>query len=271
MPIPSNIIYCKTILKMNPPPLKVTQLSVNYDQTPVLWDISLEVPAGKLVGIIGPNGAGKSTFIKTILGLVTPLSGKIELFGHPLKDVRLKVGYVPQRESVDWDFPITVRDLVLMGRYGKLGLFKRPKKSDLEAAHHYLEMVDMLSFAERQISQLSQGQQQRVFLARALLQEADIYFMDEPFAGVDLATETLLMKVLKDLQKTGKTVFVVHHDLNTVESYFDWAILLNMRLIACGKVQEVFNADTLNTTYGKSFALFDEALKLSSQKNTGYP
>lgn len=254
---------------MNTPALKVHQLTVNYDKTPVLWDISLEVPSGKLVGVIGPNGAGKSTFIKTALGLVQPISGKIEFFGQLLKEVRQRVAYVPQRESVDWDFPITVRDLVLMGRYGRLGVFKWPRQADYAAADHYLEVVGMAQYKERQISQLSGGQQQRVFIARALLQEADVYFMDEPFAGVDLATEKVLMNVLRKLKDEGKTVFVVHHDLNNVEDYFDWVVMLNMRLIACGSVQQVFNPDTLNETYGKSYSLFDEALKLSQDKTKG--
>lgn len=251
------------------PVLEVRQLSVNYDKTPVLWDISLEIPAGKLVGIIGPNGAGKSTFIKTVLGLIKPISGNVEFFGLPLKDIRGKVAYVPQRESVDWDFPVTVSDLVLMGCYGRLGLFHRPKQSDASAVMHYLKMVGMDAYADRQISQLSGGQQQRVFIARALLQEADLYFMDEPFTGIDLATETVIMDVLRHLREEGKTVFVVHHDLNTVETYFDWLIMLNMRLVACGNVVQVFNADTLHSTFGKSYALFDEALRLSHHKTSG--
>lgn len=251
------------------PALQVSQMSVNYDQAPALWDISLEVPTGKLVGIIGPNGAGKSTFIKAVLGLVQPISGKVEFFRQPLADVRLRVAYVPQRESVDWDFPITVRDLVLMGRYGRLGLCQWPRQADWAAVDHYLETVGMTQYADRQISQLSGGQQQRAFIARALVQEADIYFMDEPFAGIDLASETVIMNILRQLRAKGKTVFVVHHDLNTVEEYFDWAILLNMRLVACGSVTQVFNADTLNATYGKSYALFDEALKLSQQRSSG--
>jgi manganese/zinc/iron transport system ATP- binding protein len=249
--------------------LQAYQLTVNYDKTPVLWDISLEIPAGVIVGVIGPNGAGKTTFIKTSLGLVQPISGKVEFFGQTIKEVRRRIAYVPQRNSVDWDFPVTVKDLVLMGRYGSLGLFRWPRKADLAATHHALEIVGMESYANRQISQLSGGQQQRVFIARALVQEADVYFMDEPFAGVDMATEAALINVLRHLKEKGKTVFVVHHDLNTVESYFDWIIMLNMRLIACGKVTEVFNADTLNSTYGKSYALFDEALKLSQQKTKG--
>ena len=219
---------------------EVQQLTVNYDKTPVLWDIALRIPAGLFVGIIGPNGAGKSTLIKAALGLVKPISGSVQFFGKPLKQVRQRVAYVPQRESVDWDFPVTVRELVLMGRYGRLGLFHRPREADWAAVDYYLDRVGMASYANRQIKQLSGGQQQRVFLARALLQEADIYFMDEPFTGVDLATETIIVQLLQQLRTQGKTVFIVHHDLNTVEHYFDWTILLNMRLIAYGPTAQVF-------------------------------
>lgn len=251
------------------PALEVNQLMVNYGHTRVLWDISLSIPPGMLIGIIGPNGAGKSTFIKAALGLIKPLSGKFDFFGSPLKKVRQKISYVPQRESVDWDFPITVRELALMGRYGRLGLFRNPSKADYALVDDYLERVGMLEYAERQISQLSGGQQQRVFLARALIQEADIYFLDEPFSGVDHATEGVLIQMLKQLRSDGKTVFVVHHDLNTVEKYFDWLILLNMRLIACGKTSEVFTPEHLNATYGKNYSLFDEAFKLSRQRKLG--
>lgn len=249
--------------------IEAHQLTVNYDKTPVLWDISFAVPQGNLVGIVGPNGAGKSTLIKASLGLIKPISGKIEFFGLPLRDVRKRIAYVPQRQSVDWDFPITVLDLVLMGRYGQLGLLHWPRRADWAAAHRYLAMVGMEPYANRQISQLSGGQQQRVFIARALLQEADLYFMDEPFAGIDLATEKIIMNILGRLKSEGKTVFVVHHDLNNVENYFDWAVLLNMRLIASGPVHEVFNAENLLATYGKSYSLFDEALKLSQHKTKG--
>jgi manganese/zinc/iron transport system ATP- binding protein len=254
----------------SPIALQVDHLTVNYDKTPVLWDLSLEVPAGKLVAILGPNGAGKSTFIKAALGLLSLISGQVTFFQSSLKQVRLRVAYVPQRESVDWDFPVTVRDLVLMGLYGRLGLFHAPKKADIEKANHYLQQVGMLEFADRQISQLSGGQQQRVFIARALLQEADLYFMDEPFAGVDMATENALMEILKKLQREGKTIFVVHHDLNSVEAHFDWVILLNLRLIAAGNTADVFTASNLHTAYGKSYALFDEALKLSQKKSSGF-
>lgn len=249
--------------------LQINQISVNYGKTPALWDVSAAIPQGVLVGIIGPNGAGKSTLIKTVLGLVKPLSGKVEFFGKPLKEVRQKIAYVPQRESVDWDFPVTVLDLVLMGRYGKLGLLRRPRDADRSAALQYLEIVGMSAYVNRQISQLSGGQQQRVFLARALLQEADIYFMDEPFTGVDLATETILVQLLQQLRAKGKTVFVVHHDLNTVDQYFDWVMMMNVRIIAYGPSKDTFTPENLNATYGKSYALFDEALKLSQQKNAG--
>ena len=250
--------------------LQIFHLSVNYEKTPILWDINLEIPSGNIVGIIGPNGAGKSTLLKTILGLVQPISGKVEFFGSSLKEMRKRIAYVPQRESVDWDFPITVKELVLMGRYGLLGTFQRPKKSDYEDAENYLDLVGMRGFENRQISQLSGGQQQRVFIARALLQEADIYFMDEPFSGIDMGSESMIINLLKKLKDQGKTIFVVHHDLNTIEAYFDWLIMLNLRLIACGTVLEVYNPLTLHTTYGKNFALFDEALKLSQNKNSGF-
>lgn len=249
--------------------LSIQQLSVNYDKTPVLWDISLEVPPGKIAGIIGPNGAGKSTLIKAALGIIKPISGCVEFFGKPLEEVRERVAYVPQRESVDWDFPITVIELVMMGRYGKLGMFRWPSKADKSAAEHYLELVGMLPYASRQISQLSGGQQQRVFLARALLQEADIYFLDEPFAGIDHGTEKALMKILRSLVDQGKTLLVVHHDLNTVESYYNWMVLLNMRIVAAGPIEEVYNYDTVSATYGKSYSILDEALKLRQHKTTG--
>lgn len=251
------------------PSLWAEHLTVNYDKNPVLWDINLEIPSQKLIAIIGPNGAGKSTFIKTALGLITPLSGRILFFGSRLNSIRQRIAYVPQRESVDWDFPITVRDLVLMGRYGQLGIFRRPRAADYSAVERHLEIVGMSEYADRQISQLSGGQQQRVFLARALLQEADIYFMDEPFAGIDLITEQMLIELLKDLREAGKTIFVVHHDLGTVENNFDWVIMLNMRLVASGPTPEVFTTENLQSTYGKSPILLDEAIRLSKHRVSG--
>lgn len=251
------------------PALQTRHLTVNYHNTPVLWDIDVAVPAGKLCAIIGPNGAGKSTFIKTALGLVKPINGKVEFFGKSLKQMRRFIAYVPQRESVDWDFPITVLDLVLMGRYGRMGLFRRPREADRQAAREQLARVGMERYADRQISQLSGGQQQRVFIARALMQEADIYFMDEPFAGVDHTTERVLVDVLKELEREGKTLFVVHHDLNTVENYYDWVLFLNMRMVASGPTDSTFTPENLAATYGKSHAILDEAVKISQTKTSG--
>ena len=253
----------------NTPALKIEQLSVNYDKTPVLWDVHCQVPEGKLVGVIGPNGAGKSTLLKTLLGMTRPLSGRIEFFGQPYKKVRHRIAYVPQRSSVDWDFPITAFEVVLMGRYGKLGFFKWPRLADKEAAFHALEMVGMLPFAHRQISQLSGGQQQLLFIARALLQDADFYLMDEPFAGVDMATEKAIIGLMDKLKVQGKTLLVVHHDLSTVDSYFDWVIMLNTCLIASGPAAEVFNPDSIMRTYGRTSALLDEAAKLTQNKTSG--
>ncbi|HSX11866.1 MAG TPA: ABC transporter ATP-binding protein [Rhabdochlamydiaceae bacterium] len=243
------------------PALKVEYLSVNYDKTPILWEVSFEIPAGKLVGIIGPNGAGKSTLLKAVLGMVHSLSGTVEFFGKPLKKMKSKLAYVPQRTEVDWDFPITVLEVVLMGRYHKLGLFKWASKQDKEAALKALEMVGMESFASRQISELSGGQQQRVFIARALVQEAELYFMDEPFAGVDMATEKAIIVLLNELKAQGKTLFIVHHDLNTVEHYFDYIVLLNTCLIAYGPTHQEFHEENIRRTYGKSSLLLEEAKK----------
>ncbi len=254
---------------MNGSAVKVEKLTVNYDKTPVLWEIDFDIPPKLLVGIIGPNGAGKSTLLKSILGMMKPLSGSISLFGKPYKEVRKKVAYVPQRTSVDWNFPINVLDVVLMGRYGKLGILKWPKKEDLKAAEGALERVGMLPFAHRQISELSGGQQQRVFLARALLQEADLYLMDEPFAGIDMATEKALVELLISLRAEGKTMLIVHHDLTTVKSYFDWLILLNSCLIGCGPVAQVFNEGNLKKAYGNSAYLLTAAKQLTESKETG--
>ncbi|CCU59588.1 manganese ABC transporter ATP-binding protein MntB [Bacillus subtilis subsp. subtilis] len=231
-------------------PVELDNVTVAYHKKPVLQDISLQVPEGKLIGIIGPNGAGKSTLIKTILGLVPRASGDISIYGKDYKDQRTRIGYVPQRGSVDWDFPTSALDVVLMGRYGRIGLLKRPKKADVEMAKATLAKVGMLDYAKRQISQLSGGQQQRVFLARALCQNADIYFMDEPFAGVDAATERAIMTLLAELKEKGKTVLVVHHDLQTAEDYFDWILLLHLRKIAFGPAENVFTIENLQKTYG---------------------
>ncbi|MCB7154186.1 manganese ABC transporter ATP-binding protein MntB [Bacillus stercoris] len=247
-------------------PVELDNVTVSYHKRPVLQDISLQVPEGKLIGIIGPNGAGKSTLIKTILGLVPRASGDISIYGKDYKDQRTRIGYVPQRGSVDWDFPTSALDVVLMGRYGKIGLLKRPKKADVEMAKAALAKVGMLDYANRQISQLSGGQQQRVFLARALCQNADIYFMDEPFAGVDAATERAIMTLLAELKEKGKTVLVVHHDLQTAEDYFDWILLLHLRKIAFGPAENVFTIENLQKTYGGRLAFLKDKVIAEGHK-----
>ncbi|PIS02424.1 MAG: manganese ABC transporter ATP-binding protein [Chlamydiae bacterium CG10_big_fil_rev_8_21_14_0_10_42_34] len=236
-------------------------LNINFGNTSILWDLSFEIPKGSLVGIIGPNGAGKSTLLKAALGLVKPFSGKISLYGN--------VAYVPQRESVDWDFPITAKEVVLMGRYGRLGLFGRLRKADRLAAAAALEQVGMSAYADRQISQLSGGQQQRLFIARALVQDADLFLLDEPFVGVDLATEKAIVQLLQKLKEQGKTILIVHHDLPSVEEYFDWVLLLNTRLLGCAPVKEVFTRENLARAFGKSQLLFDEAVDLSAKSTSG--
>ncbi|MAH81472.1 MAG: hypothetical protein CMP39_07375 [Rickettsiales bacterium] len=244
--------------------IEVKDLTVAYNEKPVLWDIDVNIPEGILLSIVGPNGAGKTTFIKSILGLVKPAAGKVEIQGHPIKKQLRNVAYVPQRNTVDWDFPANVLDVVLMGRYGQLGWFKQVRKQDKQLAIEALEKVGMVDYLDRQINQLSGGQQQRVFLARALVQDANIYVMDEPFVGVDAATEAAIVMLLKDLRSKGKTVIVVHHDLQTVKDYFDWVFLLNIRAIACGPIKSVFTYENLKLTYGgRTFQLGkDVALNL---------
>lgn len=236
-------------------PLEVRDLTVAYREKPVLWDVDLEVPSGQLCAIVGPNGAGKSTLIKAVLGLVPKASGQVKFFGQRLAEARARIGYVPQRGSVDWDFPTSVLDVVMMGLYGKLGWFKRPGTHERDAALRCLEQVSMSEFAGRQISQLSGGQQQRVFLARALAQDSDLYFMDEPFAGVDAVTEDAILKVLHELKEHGKTVVVVHHDLETVRDYFDHLTLLNVQVIASGPMSEIFTPENLKSAYGDRMIL----------------
>jgi manganese/zinc/iron transport system ATP- binding protein len=247
-------------------PLEVHDLTAGYHKKPVLWGIDLQVPKGKLVGIVGPNGAGKSTLIKAAMGLVPPSSGWVKIFGKPYNENRRRVGYVPQRDSVDWDFPVTVMDVVMMGRYGHVGWFKRPKKADKEIARDCLDKVKMLPFANRQISNLSGGQQQRVFLARALAQESDVYFMDEPFAGVDAATESAIITLLHELREKGKTLLVVHHDLPTARNYFDQLLLLNMRVVAYGNTEDVFTYELLQKTYGGRLTILSEVADAIRQR-----
>lgn len=234
--------------------VEVEDLTVAYDAKPVLWDIDLKIPKGKLMAVVGPNGAGKTTLIKAMLGLLKPVTGAVRFMdgSRDVHTLKKRIGYVPQSGSVDWDFPATVQDVVLMGCYGKLGWIRRPGKADVDLVMQMLGKVGMEEYASRQISQLSGGQQQRVFLARALAQEAEVYFMDEPFKGVDAQTERAIVALLKELKEQGKTVVVVHHDLQTVPDYFDWVTLINLRVIASGPVDEVFHEENLKKTYRSS-------------------
>lgn len=230
--------------------LEVHNLTVSYDQSPVLWDVDFIIPQGKITGVIGPNGSGKTTLIKTIMGILKPDSGFVRVLDQKLDQVRKKVAYVPQKESVDWDFPATVKDVVKMGRYKPLRFWKRLTATDHQIVNDAIEQVGLTAFKDRQIAQLSGGQQQRVFLARALAQKADIYFMDEPFVGVDAATENAILNILQSMIVQGKTVVIVHHDLHTVAKYFDYIILLNTRMVACGPKNEVLTKENLENAYG---------------------
>lgn len=249
----------QTVISPKSLPLTIRDLTVAYHRKPVIWDIDLTIPEGKLVSIVGPNGAGKTTLIKACLDLIPRSSGEVSIYGQPYKQARQRVGYVPQRESVDWDFPVSALDVVAMGTYGQLGWFRRVSKRSKALSMQALERVGLADYAHRQISQLSGGQQQRTFLARALVQDADIYFMDEPFAAVDAATERAIVEMLKEIQERGKTVLVVHHDLATVPQYFDWTVLLNMRVVAAGPTDEVFNQQNLRRTYGGKLTLLTQA------------
>ena len=237
------------------PAVRVHDLTVAYREKPVLWDIDLVIPNGVLMGVVGPNGAGKTTLVKAMLGLVTPVSGRVLIHGQPYQANKRSVAYVPQRGSVDWDFPTTAFDVVLMGTYGRLGWFRRPGEREREAARDALAKVGMADLARRQIRELSGGQQQRVFLARALVQEAPVTFMDEPFQGVDAVTEAAIIDILRELRANGRTVLVVHHDLSTVADYFDWVTLLNVRKVAAGPTAEVFTPENLRAAYGERLAL----------------
>ncbi len=237
------------------PALELHDLTVAYHKKPVIYGVDVAIAPGNLVGILGPNGAGKSTLIKAVMGVLPVSSGWVKIFGESFRKNCHRVGYMPQRESVDWDFPVSVMDVVLMGRYGRLRLAQRPTAKDREIASECLEKVNMLPFANRQIGNLSGGQQQRVFLARALAQESDLYLMDEPFTGVDAATEAAIITLLRDLKAKGKTILVVHHDLASARAYFDQLLLLNMRLVAYGPAAEVFTMETLQQTYGGRLTL----------------
>lgn len=241
------------------PPFETSGLSVDYGNGPVLRNVDFAAPAGALVAIVGPNGAGKSTLIKAALGLQRATAGEARFWGQPLRTMRKRIGYVPQRGSVDWEFPVSVTDVVAMGRYGMLGWLRPVTSAHRRAAIDYLDQVGMADFADRQISRLSGGQQQRVFVARALAQEADLYFLDEPFAGVDAATEKTLIDVLRRLRDQGKTAIIVHHDLATVADYFDHVLLLNGEVIASGPVGSTMTTDNLQRAYGGRLAFLESA------------
>jgi manganese/zinc/iron transport system ATP- binding protein len=239
-------------------PLSVSDLTVAWHRKPVIWDVRFDIPRGSLVGIVGPNGAGKSTLLKAIMDLVPHVSGRVQVFGKSYRENRDRVGYVPQRESVDWDFPVSALDVVAMGLYRKIGWFRPVSRSHRQTAMDALQKVGIAELANRQISQLSGGQQQRTFLARALVQDADLYLMDEPFAAVDASTEQAIVGILREMKSRGRTSIVIHHDLQTVPEYFDYVILINMRVVVHGPVQEVFTSENLQKTYGGRLTLLDQ-------------
>lgn len=241
-------------------------LHVHRGKTPILWDLSLQIPRGKIVGILGPNGAGKSTLLQAALGLTPIFSGVIEL-GDPLSSG--KVAYVPQRDQLDWDFPMTAEEMVLMGRYGKLRWMQKARQADWDACAKALDLVQMTPFAKRQIGQLSKGQQQRLFFARAWVQYPEIYIFDEILAGVDMATEKVILSLLEEEKKRGKTIFLVHHDLSTVQAYFDWVVLLHQRLVASGPTEETFTVENIEHTFGKGHSLFTEAAQMAAKNRSG--
>jgi manganese/zinc/iron transport system ATP- binding protein len=243
---------------------EISQLTVNYEQASALWDVSVQLPANQLIAICGPNGAGKSTFLKALLGLVPISSGAISF------EKNLAIGYMPQRQNIDWDFPITVLELVLMGSYGRVGLFSRISKDEKKKAFSALEKVGLNELAHRQISELSGGQQGRAFLARALMQEADIYFLDEPFAGIDVVSTQVIASILQELKDQGKTVVVVHHDLKFIQQLFDWGVLLNRRLVDAGPICQVLCEKNIQLAFGKENLLFDEATALSKKTIEGF-
>lgn len=255
------------INQIDNPIVEVHSLTVTYNKKPALWDVDFSLPEGKLVGIIGPNGSGKTTMIKSIMGLVPLSSGYVKLFGQKLDEVRNRVSYVPQRGSVDWDFPASVMDVVLTGMYGKRGLFSRISKADRTLAMDCLKLVSMEGFAQRQIAQLSGGQQQRVFIARSLAQQADLYLMDEPFVGIDAATERAILDLLLEMRQQGKTMLVVHHDLQSAYEYFDWIVLLNTHLVASGPKDEVFTQELLQEAYGGKLTILNNIRNLVSEKD----
>jgi manganese/zinc/iron transport system ATP- binding protein len=250
-------------------PLEIEDLTVAYNRKPVIWDVALTVEPGSLVGVVGPNGAGKSTLLKACMDLIPKASGRVNVFGKPYHVNRHRVGYVPQRESVDWDFPVSALDVVTMGLYREIGWLRPVRKRHTDAARAAMERVGIEELENRQINQLSGGQQQRTFLARALVQDADLYFMDEPFAAVDAATEKAIVEILRGMKEEGKTALVIHHDLQTVPEYFDHVVLLNMRVVASGRTEDVFTTENLQKTYGGRLTLLDQATEAMSRRVKG--
>lgn len=255
------------IVELKDPIIEVHNLTVIYNRKPALWNVDCDLPEGQVIGVMGPNGSGKSSLLKSIMGIVEPTSGYAKIFDKEIDEVRKRISYVPQRQDIDWDFPASVWDVVTMGRYAVKGLFKRMDAKDKEIIEQSLEQVNMLSYSKRQISQLSGGQQQRVFLARALAQQGDVYLMDEPFAGVDISTEQLIISLLKKMKEDGKTLVIVHHDLHTAHNYFDWLVLLNTRLVASGPLDKVFNNKILTETYGGQLTTISKISQVLEEKD----
>jgi manganese/zinc/iron transport system ATP- binding protein len=245
--------------------LEIHDMTVSYNKRPVLWGVDMHMPKGVMACVLGPNGAGKSTLLKAILGLIPADSGWAKIEGKSIEAMRETISYIPQKESVDWDFPIQVIDVVLMGRFRPKKFFFRYSKEDMRLAEEALEKVGMSQFAKRQIAQLSGGQQQRVFIARALAQGSTFFFMDEPFSGVDKTTEETIINIMKGLSAEGKTLLVVHHDIQSVSKYFDYGILLNTRLVANGYIKDVFTPANLQETFGGQLTILDEVAKLRQQ------
>ncbi|HEX2786695.1 MAG TPA: metal ABC transporter ATP-binding protein [Ignavibacteria bacterium] len=242
--------------------ITVKNLTVTYNRKPAIKGINLRIGSGKIIGIIGPNGAGKSTLIKGILGFLPIDTGEVRIFGEPVQDVMKRVSYIPQKEQFDWDFPINVYDVVIMGRYPYLSTFGRPGTKDNEIAIKSLEKLEMIKYKDTQIRNLSGGQQQRIFLARALAQQSEIYFMDEPFVGVDAKTEAAIFKLIRELKDEGKTILIVHHDLSRIKDYFDELILINQTLVAAGPTDKVFTKENIEKTYGGRLTILEKATQL---------
>lgn len=247
--------------------IDVHNLTVAYNQLPVLWDVDFELPKGQIIGIVGPNGSGKSTLLKAIMGLVPLASGHVKIFDKSLEQIRQQIAYVPQRETVDWNYPASVRDVVQMGRYKPKNLFRRMREIDHDLVDDALEKVQLSALADRQIGQLSGGQQQRVFIGRALAQGAEIYLLDEPFIGVDVATEKAIMDLLLRMRSEGKTIVIVHHDLQAVTQHFDHLVMLNTRLVADGPIKDVLTQENLQATYGGQLNLFSQLQQLIQKKD----